>query len=87
MRLLPLLLLLVAFGASARDAEENQDSSSAYSEPTGKSATDEASCAAKWERYRRSQECFARYRNANSSLKPGAFEHCKEENYPAECPL
>lgn len=86
MRLLPLLLLLVAFGASARDAEEDQDSS-AYSEATDKTATDKASCAAKWERYRRSQECFARYRNANSSLKPGAFEHCKEENYPAECPL
>lgn len=35
-------------------------------------------CVEQHQKYRQSQECFARFRNANGSLKAGAAEQCGE---------
>ena len=40
------------------------------------SAPGVADCAARWAAYRRSQACYARFLNANGSLKPGAEQAC-----------
>lgn len=42
-------------------------------------------CRAAQERYRRSQECFARYRNANGSLKVEAGQNCEDVPQPPAC--
>jgi len=39
-------------------------------------------CAAMRKTYAESKACFAPYLNRNGSLKPGAFQNCKEEIDP-----
>lgn len=45
--------------------------------PLGNTAYDE-----KLRRYYESQACFARFRNANGSVKPEAYDYCKEVPFP-----
>jgi hypothetical protein len=86
-----LLLLFTALDASAASTENTQAPASApvpvHSAPIDEKANDKATCAEKWDRYHKSQDCFAPYRNVNGTMKPGAFEHCTEVRYPSECPL
>jgi hypothetical protein len=83
---LPLLfLMLMSLDASAAGYGDTYPA--AQSAPIAESANDKATCAQKWARYYRSQECFAPYHNVDGTMKPGAFEHCKEYKYPAECPF
>lgn len=88
-RTLLLLLSLISLDASAREREprKTQAPEPAASAPIDERATDKASCAAKWDRYHKSQECFAPYTNVNGSVKPEAFENCAEVKAPTECPL
>lgn len=82
-----LLLSLISLDASAWEPAENQVPEPASSVLIDESATDKASCTAKWDRYHKSQECFAPYMNVNGSMKPGAFENCTDVKAPTECPL
>ncbi|OIR19472.1 hypothetical protein GALL_03530 [mine drainage metagenome] len=90
-RILFMCLLLVPFWASAADTgsgtDDAQKPAPASAVSIDESANDPATCAAKWDRYHKSQECFAPYHNVNGTMKPGAFENCTEVKYPAECPL
>jgi hypothetical protein len=89
--MLILPLLFASLDASAASMEDTQDPASApvpaYSAPIDENANDKATCAAKWDRYHKSQACFAPYQNVDGTMKPGAFEHCTEVKYPAECPI
>lgn len=51
--------------------------------PAPQSAADQ--CRARQERYRKSQECFARYRNANGSLRAEATQNCEDIPQPPPC--
>jgi len=87
-----LLLLFIFLDASAASRETVQDSAPASSKttdakPIDENANDKETCARKWERYYKSQECFAPYHNVDGSMKPGAHENCTDIKYPAECPL
>jgi len=74
--------------AGASGANDAQGATPGKDDPIfDESATDPATCAAKWARFHKSQECFAPYHNVNGSWKPGAFEHCKVYKSPDECPL
>jgi hypothetical protein len=88
--MLILLLLSASLDVTAASLEEAQVPASApapvYSEPIDEKATDKATCAAKWERYLKSQDCFAPYHNVDGSMKPGAFDNCIEYKEPSECP-
>lgn len=42
-------------------------------------------CEARQLTFRKSQECFARYRNANGSLKPEAYQNCENVEQPPPC--
>jgi hypothetical protein len=90
-RMLIVLLLSTSLDVSAAGVEDIQAPASAavpvYSAPIDETANDKATCAAKWDRYHKSQECFAPYHNVDGTMKPGAFEHCTEVKYPTECPL
>ena len=92
-RILILLLLYISLDVSAASVEDTQAPAPAsapvpvYSGPIDEKANDKATCAAKWDRYHKSQECFAPYHNVDGTMKPGAFEHCTEVKYPTECPL
>ena len=90
-RMLILLLLFTSFNVTAASMEDTKESSQASAPtdaaPINENANDKATCAAKWDRYHKSQECFAPYLNTNGSLKPGAFENCTEIKYPTECDL
>jgi hypothetical protein len=86
-RILLLLLLFVSLDVGAADAEDTQKITPVTPALIDESANDKVTCAAKWDRYHKSQECFSPYHNVNGTMKPGAFEHCKEIKYPAECPL
>lgn len=48
--------------------------------------TEAERCRAEQERYSRSQACFARYRNANGSLRSDAAENCENVPQPPRCP-
>lgn len=70
----------------ANDANHSQAATSGKNDPViDENATDSATCAAKWARFHKSQECFAPYHNVNGTMKPGAFEHCKNYKSPDEC--
>jgi hypothetical protein len=88
---LKLFLLLISLNAIAENIEQDQAPAALpiykNTEIIDESANDEETCAKKWERYRKSQECFAPYHNVNGTMKPGAYENCAEFKYPAECPL
>ncbi len=72
--------------AGANDASNAQGSTPGKDDSViDENATDPATCAAKWARFHKSQECFAPYHNVNGTLKPGAFEHCKNYKSPDEC--
>jgi hypothetical protein len=94
----PMLLLLFVFlDASAASQEAAQDSAPVSSKsvdsmpidprPIDENANDKETCARKWDRYHRSQECFAPFHNVDGSMKPGAYEKCTDIKYPSECPL
>lgn len=57
----------------------------APSEPYTAPPSDAERCRAEQERYRKSQECFARYRNANGSLRSGADQDCENVPQPPLC--
>jgi hypothetical protein len=87
-----LLLLFIFLDASAASHEAAQDSAPASSKPVDskpidENANDKETCARKWDRYRKSQECFAPYHNVDGTMKPGAFDNCTDIKYPSECPL
>jgi hypothetical protein len=86
-----LSLLLISLNVIAADLEQDKTTTDLpiykNAEIIDESANDEEACAKKWERYRKSQECFAPYHNVNGTMKPGAYENCAEFQYPAECPL
>jgi hypothetical protein len=85
-RILPILLLLVSLDASATGTHASQaPAPTVKSPPIKESADDSATCVAKWDRYHRSQECFAKYRRINGTMKPSAYKHCKEVKIPVEC--
>lgn len=42
-------------------------------------------CEARHLKFQQSQECFARYRNANGSLKPEASQNCENVEQPSPC--
>jgi hypothetical protein len=92
-RMLILFLLFTLLDVSAAEVEDAQDITPASapapvnSTPIDEKANDKATCAAKWDRYHKSQECFAPFHNVDGSMKPGAFEKCTEVKYPSECPL
>lgn len=48
--------------------------------------TEAERCRAEQARYSRSQACFARYRNANGSLKSEATQNCEDVPQPPLCP-
>ena len=90
--MLMLLLLFNVIDASAERIDATEEPAPPYSEPTDakpidEDANDKETCARKWERYQKSQECFAPYHNTDGSMKPGAHENCTDIKYPAECPL
>ena len=82
-----LFMLLISSNVRAANSEVTQPPASVYSKPIDENATDEKTCARKWERYHKSQDCFAPYHNVNGSMKPGAFENCIDIKSPIECPL
>jgi hypothetical protein len=92
-RILILLLLFISLDVIAASMEDTQAPASTpapvpvNSAPIDEKANDKATCAAKWDRYHKSQDCFAPYHNVDGSMKPGAFEHCTEVKEPSECPL
>jgi hypothetical protein len=90
-RMLILLLLFTSPDVSSESIEVTQAPASApvpvNSVSIDEKANDKATCAAKWDRYHKSQECFAPYHNVDGSMKPGAFEQCTEVKYPSECPF
>ena len=60
---------------------------SAYSKPIDENAHDKDTCAKKWDRYNKSGECWAPYRNAYGTLKWNAFNNCGTGiKYPTGCP-
>lgn len=95
--MLMLFLLFNFIDASAESMDATEDPAPQYSEPTDSESTDskpidenandKETCARKWDRYYKSQECFAPYHNTDGSMKPGAHEKCTDIKYPAECPL
>ena len=84
-----LFLLLASLNVSAATKEQKDEHApvSTYSEPIDENANDKLTCAKKLERYHKSEDCYARYRNLNGTLRPGAFENCTNIKYPTECPL
>jgi hypothetical protein len=85
-RILPILLLLVSLDATATETHASQPfAPTVKSPPINESADDSATCVAKWDRYHRNQECFAKYRRINGTMKPSAYKHCKEIKIPVEC--
>jgi hypothetical protein len=85
-----LLLLLTSLDGSAASIEDSQAPASApvpvYAAPIDEKANDKATCAEKWDRYQKSEECFGPYHNVDGTMKPGAFEHCTDIKQPTECP-
>lgn len=84
-----LFLLLASLNVSAATKEQKDEHApvSTYSEPIDENANDKLTCAKKWERYHKSEDCFAPYHSRNGTMKPGAFENCTDIKYPTECPL
>ena len=80
-------LLFISLDAGAEDTTSAQAAVPANPAAMDEKSDDQDTCDAKWERYFKSQECFAPYRNANGTLKPGAYENCTEVKKPSECPL
>ena len=82
-----LFLLLASLNVSAATKADTDPSIPDYSESIDESAHDKATCAKKWDRFHKSQECFSPYHNVNGTMKPGAFENCTDIKPPNECPL
>lgn len=80
-----IIVLLISLNAGAADQDSGAAASSAQSGVIKEDASDDKTCAKKWERYYKSQDCFASYQNVNGTMKPGA-EHCVEVQTPLECP-
>lgn len=47
--------------------------------------SEEEQCQARHLKFRQSQECFAKYRNANGSLRTEASQNCENVEQPAPC--
>lgn len=60
-------------------------SSTLEANKVGNVVSSEAECKHKWERYLKSQECFAPYRTASGTIKAEAFQHCAEIKEPERC--
>jgi hypothetical protein len=80
-------VLLASLNVCAADQDSDTTAASARSSVIKEDAYDDKACAKKWERYHKSQDCFAPYQNVNGTMKPGATEHCVEVQTPSECPL
>lgn len=59
--------------------DENSDKNKEKKVPAKKG------CAAKLKQFHESARCFNNFRNANGSLKAGAYEKCKDVSRPDEC--
>ena len=89
--MLMLFLLFNFIDVSAASEDTSRDpapvnSKPIDSKPIDENANDKDTCASKWDRYLKSQDCFAPYHNVDGSMKPGAHENCTDIKYPAECP-
>ena len=82
-----LFLLLASLNVSAATKEDSQAPVPVSSVSIDENAHDKVTCAKKWDRFHKSQDCFAPYHNANGTMKPGAFENCTDIKPPTECPL
>lgn len=82
-----MFVLLISLNVFAVDPNYVKAASPDDSETIDENANDDKTCAKKWERYHKSQDCFAPYHNVNGTMKPGAFEHCVEVQTPLECSL
>lgn len=85
----PILFLLLAslnVSAAANGQKDEHAPVSTYSEPINENANDKVTCARKWDRFYKSQVCFAPYRNKNGTMKPGALENCTDIQPPNQCP-
>ncbi|MBI4807550.1 MAG: hypothetical protein HY799_01170 [Nitrosomonadales bacterium] len=80
-------VLLFSLNVLAADQNDVKAASTANSATIDENASDDKTCAKKWERYHQSQDCFAPYQNVNGTMKPGAFEHCVVVQTPLECSL
>ncbi len=67
--------------AAATERDKTNKSEAQPRKPRSLKKT-ELSCAQKKRAYRESQECFARFRNANASVDSDAFKHCTEIKQP-----
>ncbi len=84
-----LSVLLFSFNACAQeqDAAAAQGGRWVYQTPINESANDAETCRLKWDRYHRSQECFAPHHMKGGAVKAEGFEHCTEYKSPIECSL
>lgn len=74
--------------ARSSDAEAGAESSHSEAPPppdTGKPADTPLDCQGQWQKFRDSQACFARYRNANGSLRVEAKDNCENMEQPPAC--
>lgn len=75
-----------ALRGPSRPATAPADVSAPQSAEIERPLTEAERCRAEQARYSRSQACFARYRNANGSLKSEATENCENVPQPPRCP-
>lgn len=80
-----LLLLLASLNASAESKENAKPATPGSSEAIDEKANDTKTCAKKMERFYKSQDCLAPYKNTNGTMKPDAFKNCADIKYPTEC--
>ncbi|MCD6060649.1 MAG: hypothetical protein K0S16_960 [Moraxellaceae bacterium] len=52
-----------------------------------RAGTPEDVCREQMARYQASQACFARYRNANGSVRPQGFQECEPVAQPTDCKI
>ncbi len=87
-KLLLLSVLLVTCNAMAQEQNAAaQGGRWSYQTPINESANDAETCRLKWDRFHRSQECFAPYHMKGGAVKAEGFEHCTEYKQPIECSL
>jgi hypothetical protein len=83
-----IMLLILCLGLVPLEVFADTQGTSQSPEATTRAdekANDRETCAKKWERFHKSEECFAPFRNRNGSVKPEAYETCPELKAPLEC--
>lgn len=69
----------------ATSAEAPETAETPASPPATLPPSDAERCKAAQDRYRKSQECFARFRLANGALRAGAAQECEDIPQPPPC--